>query len=256
MKENLDIFLQSDLLERYLLGDTDTLETQKAESYIEKYPEVNKRYVAMQEDLERYARAHAVKAPAHIREVVIDEVRSSRAVTKRYPSWFTIVASAAAVLFAASTFYFYQEGRLLKAENTDAMKEIASLQNELSSSGTLLASAYEELSRLRNPETQKYVLRGNQRAKNLKTVAYVNPIEKISLINVVDLPNLPEDQVFQMWADIDGKMVSLGVLEKAENKLLRIPYNENATSYNITIERKGGNNHATVENLVANVEFQ
>ena len=36
--------------------------------------------------------------------------------------------------------------------------------------------------KLNNPETEKYVLRGNDRAKDLKTVAYINSIDKSSLI--------------------------------------------------------------------------
>mgnify|MGYP000374105704 FL=1 len=47
-----------------------------------------------------------------------------------------------------------------------------------------------ELKKLNDPETYKYVLRGNERAKELKTVAYINPINKSSLIDVVSLPKL------------------------------------------------------------------
>ncbi len=110
--------------------------------------------------------------------------------------------------------------------------------------------------RLNNPETEKYIIRGNKRAKNLKTVAYINPKEKTSMIEVVSLPQLPEEQCYQMWAQMQDNMVNLGILNATDRDLISIPYTENALGFNITIEPKGGNETATVENSVANIKLQ
>ncbi len=120
-------------------------------------------------------------------------------------------------------------------------------------SNAQMALLEDELDMLNNPNTRKYVLNGNEKARKLQTVAYINTKEKLSLINVLDLPDIPEEKCFQMWANVDGEMVSLGVLEIANNKLLSVPYKANAIGYNITIEPKGGNKKPTIENTVANV---
>ncbi len=254
MKETIEKFLETDLLERYLMGTTSDEENAQVALYIEKYPEVSARYDELQENLEAYSKSYAVAPPEGTRDEIIKAIAIDSA-NKKTP-WYAIAATIAALFFAGSSFYLYSVNNQLADENALVNEEIATLRNQNTLANSRLVDAYDELARIRNPETEKYVLRGNQRAKNLKTVAYINSIEKVSLINVVDLPDLPEDQVFQMWADVDGEMVSLGVLEKAENKLLSIPYKENASSYNITIEPKGGNDHATVENLVANIAFK
>ncbi len=109
---------------------------------------------------------------------------------------------------------------------------------------------------LNNPQTKKYLVNGNKKAKDLKAVAYVNPVKKLSYINVRNLPNLPENQCYQMWAEVNGEMVNLGVINSLDNKdkLRPLPYAENAISY-ITIESQGGTDTPTVKNIVANISY-
>ena len=120
----------------------------------------------------------------------------------------------------------------------------------------MLDNVMRQLLKLNNPETEKYIIKGNKRAKNLKTVAYINPKEKTSMIDVVSLPKLPEEQCYQIWAELQGKMVSLGILNEADRKLKEIPYTEDALGLNITIEPKGGNINASIENTVAEIDLQ
>ncbi|MCB0434790.1 MAG: anti-sigma factor, partial [Mangrovimonas sp.] len=61
---------------------------------------------------------------------------------------------------------------------------------------------------------------------------------------------------YQIWAKVQDKMVSLGILDKADRQLKNIPYTEDALGFEITIEPKGGNHDATVENTVASIELQ
>ena len=52
MNAKITTFLNSDLLEKYLLGDTTSVETEIVESYISKYPEVQNAYNTLQYNLE------------------------------------------------------------------------------------------------------------------------------------------------------------------------------------------------------------
>lgn len=109
---------------------------------------------------------------------------------------------------------------------------------------------------LNNPSTKKYTVKGEREAKELKAIAYINPVKKLSYINVSNVPELPEDKCFQMWAEVNGELVNLGVIKNFDekDKLLALPYADNAVSY-ITIEPKGGNNTPSVDNIVANIKY-
>ena len=110
-----------------------------------------------------------------------------------------------------------------------------------------------QMNQLNNPETEKYIINGNNRAKNLKTVAYINPKEKTSMLDVVSLPQLPEEQCYQIWAELEDKMVNLGILSEGDRQLKSIPYTEDALALSITIEQKGSTLSATKENSVAEI---
>ena len=49
MREKIRIFLDTDLLEKYLLGTTNTEESLQVERYIAMYPEVRKIYNELQD---------------------------------------------------------------------------------------------------------------------------------------------------------------------------------------------------------------
>ena len=86
---------------------------------------------------------------------------------------------------------------------------------------------------------KKYVINGNARAKNLKTVAYINSVEKTSMIDVITLPQLPKEQYYEIWAELQDRMVNLGILDESNRKLKQIPYMEDALALSIKIGTKG-----------------
>ncbi|WP_461534086.1 anti-sigma factor domain-containing protein [Sinomicrobium sp.] len=249
MKNDMEKILESDLLEQYLIGTTTPEENVYVENCIAKYPEVKRKYTELEEDLENYTRSFAKPAPEKVKKNVIHAIRRK----KRFVPRFTNMAAVIAAVFCTSTIVLLYQNKLLLQKNGSVNEEIAALKSDILNTNSKLDDVKNQFLILNNPKTRKYVLQGNRRAKNLKTVAYIDPVEKLSMINVVSLPELPKEQVFQMWAEVNGKMESLGILENTQNKLLSIPFKEDAKSYNITIEPKGGNITATEENTVASI---
>ena len=69
MKEKVKIFLESDSLEKYLLGHTTKEESQQVERYIAMYPEVRQTYDELQKNLETFAKMYARKTPEGLKEL-------------------------------------------------------------------------------------------------------------------------------------------------------------------------------------------
>ncbi|WP_142785439.1 anti-sigma factor [Changchengzhania lutea] len=262
MKEKINAFLSSGLLEKYLIGETNFGETTLVETNIAKYPEVQNAYNTLQYNLEVVAKSNAVEAPKHVLNNILDELDDAPVISlkksKKYKSWYkySIAASIATLIFAGTSYLFYTQNQKLAQENQIVVEEIFDLRDDIESNNKKLDDVMYQFQQLNNPETYKYIMQGNSRAKDLKTVAYINPIEKTSLIDVVSLPQLPEEQCYQIWADLQGKMVSLGILSESDRQLRAIPYTENALALNITIEPKGGNTTASLENTVAAINLQ
>lgn len=252
MKEKIQQFLESDLLEQYLLETTSPEESARVERYIAMYPEVRDSYLELQENLEAYAKLHAVPAPEGLRERILQRVRNERAGRRRFMR-YAVAASIAALFFAGASFWFYNQNQNLQVENDLVNNKIRVLEADMKEQ---LEDVRNQFIVLNNPGTRKFMVNGNQKARELKAIAYVNPVKKLSYINVRNLPNLPEDKDYQMWAEVNGEMVNLGVIRNYEDKdkLMALPYGEKGLSY-ITIEPKGGNSTPSVQNIVADFSY-
>ena len=252
MKEKIKIFLDTDLLEKYLLGSTTDEESFQVERYIAMYPEVKETYDELQKNLETYAKMHAIKTPEGLKERIIARIRGEKAGRKRFFQ-YAIAASFAALLFAAAAFFFYSQNQNLQEENDMVSNQIKLLEQDMKDQ---LEDVRNQFIVLNNPKTKRLNVKGNKKAKELKAVAYINPVKKLSYINVSKLPNLPENQCYQMWAEVNGEMVNLGIIKESmsQDNLLALPYSDEAVGY-ITIEPEGGNMTPTVENIVANIAY-
>lgn len=252
MTDKIKIFLDTDLLENYLLGATSTEESLKVERYIAMHPEVRKTYNELQENLEAYAKLHALKAPEGLKENILFKIKQQKRSSSKFFK-YAIAASFAALIFAGSSYFFYNQNKNLQEENTMVNNKIKDLEMDMK---VQLEDIRNQYIVLNNPNTKKYAVRGNKKATELKAVAYVNPVKKLSYINVSHLPQLPEDKCFQMWAEVNGEMVNLGVIKDIDDKdkLWALPYADKAVGY-ITIEQEGGNATPTVQNIVANIKY-
>lgn len=257
MGKKLQQFLESGVLKKYVVGEATNEEIELVEQHLSNYTEIQEEYEILQDQLEISARSGAVLAPDFVLDKVMTELDENPVIAlstrRRLPFWYGAAASVVALLFAGTTYFFYDYNKSLMGENDTIADEIFDLRSDIENNNEKLDAVMRELLRLNNPETQKYVLRGNDRAKELKTVAYINPIDKSSLIDVVSLPDLSDEQCYQMWAQVNDKMVNLGILDKVDRKLRSVPYIENALSLSITIEPKNGSGIANLDNEVAEI---
>ena len=121
--------------------------------------------------------------------------------------------------------------------------------NELNKNYSDLSDSYAYIS---DPNTKQYILDGNQLAPNARILSYVNHEKKSVLINAKLLPELDAHHDYQMWADVGGEMINMGLIPKGED-MIAMTYIDDAESLNITIEPAGGNDHPTVSRLISNV---
>ncbi|MEZ4801980.1 MAG: anti-sigma factor [Gelidibacter sp.] len=261
METKLQIFINSGLIDKYILGDTSIAESVEVEHYISEYPEIQTEYNRLQNNLEIIAKSNAVEPPKHILGSILETIEENPIkrvdVPKHNTPWYSIAASFAAIAFAITAFLLYQKNLALVEENQVVVDEIFDLRSDIQENNNKLDNVMLQFMKLNNPETEKYVLRGNERAKDLKTVAYINQIDKTSMIDVVSLPKLPAEQQYEIWAELQDKMVSLGILDANDRNLKSLPYMENALGLSITIENKNNtNNKASAENSVAEISLK
>lgn len=260
MEKKLHTFFQSGLLDKYILDETSASESLKVEHYIDTYAEVRSEYERLQDNLEIIAKANAVEAPKFVLNNVLNDIEKETPVIKldkkqRKTSWYSIAASMVALICAGGFYIKSEQNKALLKENQVVVDEIFDLRSDIEENNKRLDNLMHEFMKLNNPETEKYVFRGNDRAKDLKTVAYINPVEETSLIDVVSLPQLPENQTYQLWAEMQDRMVNLGILDASQKQLQSVPYVKDALALSITIEQKDHLNEAVADSAVAEIDL-
>lgn len=261
MEKKLHTFFQSGLLDKYILDETSTSESLKVEHYIDTYSEVESEYIRLQNNLEIIAKANAVEAPKFILDSILDDIEEDKTPvvkldkTRHRTPWYGIAASIVAMLFAGGYYMKTQQNLDLLKENQVVVDELFDLRSDIDENNKRLDNLMHEFMKLNNPETEKYVFRGNDRAKDLRTVAYINPVDQTSMIDVVSLPQLPEDQTYQLWAEMQDRMVNLGILDASKRRLQSVPYVKDALALSITIEPSDHLNTMATDSAVAEIDL-
>ena len=137
---------------------------------------------------------------------------------------------------------------IVEEQKTDLIKEVDGLTKNLKDSENWLAQ-------LKHPDMQPYLMTGNTLSPDLKLVSFVNDKDKSVVITTSNLPELDDAHDYQMWADVEGEMINMGVIDTSK-ELTAMTYIDHAESLNITIEPLGGNDHPTVSNLVTSVSLR
>jgi len=249
-------FLASGLLEQYVLGLTSTQETAQVERWLRQHPELKEEVSAMHDALEKYSLAQGITPPPHLKSKILNKIDSEKPenllqVEPNTPSaklnrrsWTRFIWLAVATIAFLFTLL---RNNTLEHKLRDVQKDLVATK----------AICEEEAQRfqvfIQHPATQKLVINGVDRAPDLAVVVYWNPVEKLAFLDTSTLPASPEaDKQFQIWADVEGEMINLGLLKQAlQDTLLPIAFLEEAESLNITLEPQGGSPHPHVEDLFA-----
>ena len=135
MEKKVHDFLETGLLDKYLIGATSVNETIKVEGYIAKYPEVKEEFDILQVQLELAARSNAIRPPASTLDTILTAINSEPVVhlhkQPKIPYWFSIAASVAALIFAGSSYIFYNQNKSLLNENNTIAEEVFDLRNDI-----------------------------------------------------------------------------------------------------------------------------
>lgn len=251
--------LENGLLEQYLLGELNANECDQIEQMLASDTELKAHFDQLEEDFETIGLENAITPPAVVKSQLLGDIKTSNHnpkvvqlnTTKNNKFYLGIAASVAALLFVGS-FWMYnqlndvkQQLQTVETNNTELNNVIDDLNKALDNNNSLYAA-------IAHPETEKYILNGNDLSPKAKVISYVNHKTKAVIVNTERLPDLDKDHDYQMWADVEGEMINMGVIAKDKN-LMTMAYIDHAESLNITIEPVGGNDHPTVERLVTNV---
>ena len=242
--------LEEGLLELYLTGELSEEMTTAVEEALEQDASLKEHFDALEADFERMGMEQAIAPPVIVKERIKNSISQPRI---RKINWVPLsIAAGFALIFGLSTFWLYVKWQDAESNLNTLQLTTSQLQQQIDNLSSEFRLTSNRLESINNPNVIPLVLYGNQKAPNGKAVAYINHKSQLVFVNPKGLPALPADKTYQMWSDVDGEMINMGIVP-TDKELITLKYIENAESLNLTIEPVGGSEHPTVEELVSNV---
>lgn len=239
-------YISGGIIESYVLGLASAEESAEFERLCRQFPELVAARNEFEARLEAQAFAHALTPPARVRGEVLEKIATetgkpapeARIVplvtrTPRLNRWKYAAAAAVLLLVASSYFIFdlYERNLKLEQSMTRFQVQIDSLTGQLAFDHKMMA----------DPNVAVVSMVGGGRMNAAAKVYWDTTSTDVYMV-VQNMPQLPSEQQFQLWAFIRGesKPRDLGLFDLPPgNVVLKMKNTQNAEAFAITIEQRG-----------------
>jgi hypothetical protein len=274
--EDIKAYIESGILELYVLGDLSPEEKIQVEGMASKYPEIKAEMAEIEGSLEAYALENAVEPSAGLRDKVLNSLVTNFADDNKFPTKpfneqaevYTAHHNIRALPTAkTNSFYKYAFAASLAAliislgalYNTnsrlnDSQGQIALLQSKNQSFANRVNLMDNEIGVFHDPSIKLIKLQGTPKTPASRMTVAWSPEKKKVMIDLQDMKLAENDQAhqYQLWAIVDGKPVDLGVFDaKADSTgMLEMKSVANAAVFAVTLEKRGGVASPTMDQMV------
>jgi len=246
-------YISSGILESYVLGSTTAEETKEVEKYAAMYPDIKSEVEEIEKIIFTYATEHSTPPPSYLKGRILKKIQSETNTTrsdikvlnqtsesrKSNFSFWSIAASFLVLLSAGFTIYFGTINSKLDNSLTTMTKANAALLDSIRSISSSLSQMQNDLAILKDPMYKIVELKGLKTAPEAKAMVCWCPADKKVYVEIDKLPPAPQGMQYQLWAIVDGKPVSEGMLAMG-NGLHAMKDVDNAQAFAVTLEKQGG----------------
>lgn len=277
--EEVRAYIESGILELYVLDQLSELERKEVEEMGAKYPEINQEISAIEIAMEKYAFQNTVEPSEDLSVKILDKIKAiddkniENIEISHAPSTtensnvlvlhnkirnLKISLGACASLLLVSGIILYTTNDKLKEANT----RIAVLNTEkekFANTASDIKKVNIELQQIvsisNDINWKKVKLSGTAMDPSANLLVYWNSNSEEVILDhsTLNLPVNDDEHQYQLWALVDGKPIDLGVFDvNTENKavLLNMKQISGAQTFAVTLEKRGGSINPTLEKMV------
>lgn len=266
--KDVQSYLESGILELYVLGDVTPREKQQVEEMMAAHPVIKIEVEEIERVIEKYAMVNAVEPSASLQHKVLNSTvtnltddgtfKTKEPVADNIiympppPStnFYKYAFAASLALLVAATAALYNVNN--KLEQADQQLLALSTQNQQFASTVSLKD--KELDVFRDTTFKVIRLKGTPKTPGADMVIAWNPVNKKVMIDMagLKLPENDQEHQYQLWAIVGGKPVDLGVFDKTtrSDDMLEMKPVQLAQAFAVTLEPKGGSVNPTMDEMV------
>jgi anti-sigma-K factor RskA len=273
--EDIKAYIESGILELYVLGDVTPEEKLQVEAMAAKHPSIKAELNEIERSLELYAAENAIEPSENLRGRVLNSLVNNlgddRNFKSRDESHVDNIVPIAKTK-STSNFYKYAFAACIALLIVSVISLI-SVYSRLQQSNSLLASLQiqnqhftnrvnlmdHELSILRDPSFKMLKLQGTPKSPSSALMVAWSPAKKQVMIDMANanMPANDKDHQYQLWALVGGKPVDLGVFDadSTSKDMKEMKSIASADAFAVTLEPRGGSPSPTMDQMVVIGKF-
>jgi anti-sigma-K factor RskA len=274
--EDIKAYIESGILELYVLGEVTQEERAQVEAMALKHPAIKAELDEIERSLESYAEENAVEPSAGQRDKILNSLLTNFSDDRNFPSRNARIEIEDNIIpikrAKSGDFYRYGFAACL-ALLIVSIVALVSVYNRLQQSNTLLASLQtqnqhftnrvnlmdHELSIFRDPSFKLLKLQGTPKSPASAITVAWSPAKKKVMIDMANanMPVNDKDHQYQLWALVGGKPVDLGVFDAdtTSTDMKEMKSIASADAFAVTLEPRGGSQSPTMSEMMVIGKF-
>lgn len=264
--ENLKSYLESGILEQYVLGDLSNEERLEVEKNAIKYPEIKAELIEIESALLSYAISNAIEPPESLRNKVLHslkkaeaDVRLMRITTSKSGQFYKYAFAASLALLLMSVILLIKLNNKLNDSHTlNAVLQSGNkrFSNQVNSIDEKLRDTQNAINYYQNRAAYKLVtLKGSVKAPAASMLVAFNPEKEEVMIDLSSLkmPSNDIEHQYQLWAMVDDKPVDLGVFDSEgySTGMKKMKSVKIVQAFAVTLELRGGSSYPSMDQMMA-----
>lgn len=274
--ENIKSFIESGILELYVLGDISSQEMAEVEQMAQLHPEIKAELEEIEKTMSSIANSLTVEPDLKVKEGFFnsisfsdeEEVGAAKAesnegakvieMNSRKLNFYKFSLAACLALLLVSVIAIINLNNSLKASKqqiADLQNSNQSFANKVNYLDQRVSSSEQALNVLSNPDYKMVKLNGTANSPDSKLVIAFNAKEKKVILDLhnMDMPANDEAHQYQLWALVDGKPVDLGLFDASDSKTAFVKDMKSigvAQAFAVTLEPRGGSVNPTLDKMM------
>ena len=269
--EDIKVYIDSGILELYVLGNVTPEERAQVEAMAQKHPSIKAELDEIERSLELYAGENAVEPSKDMRNRVLNSLvvnlgddrtfKSARTATDEENNVIPILrarsnnifkyafAACFALLIISIAGLFSVYNKLQESNNL-----VASLQSQNQHFTNQVNLMDRELRVFRDPSFKMLKLQGTSKSPSSALMVAWSPARKKVMIDMANasMPANDKDHQYQLWAMVGGKPVDLGVFDAdtTSKGMKEMKSIASADAFAVTLEQRGGSLTPTMDQMM------
>jgi hypothetical protein len=241
---NISEYISSGIIEAYCLGLASPEEAAEFEAMCSRYPELVSARDEFERSLEQKMFEQAIEPDKDLKGKVMSALAinptGNQSVISMYPQ--RKQNNAARWIAAASLIFLVAAGILaysFYSKNSRLNDTAANLQKKLDSTNQVMDKMAMEQKLMTDPAVTVVNLTPIAPAPQTSVNVYWDSASTDVYLVVKNLPAIPSDKQYQLWALINGKPKDLGLFDQNNRVILKMNNTQKADAFAITVENRG-----------------